>query len=218
MNQSLLSIFGDPMDRVNKALSALKSGQGVLLVDDENRENEGDLIFSTAHLNEQQVALLIRECSGIVCLCLTAEKIKQLNLPQMVKNNNSRFSTAFTVSIEAKENVTTGVSAADRLTTIKVACAINSQPEDLCNPGHIFPLKAHPEGVLKRRGHTEGTVDLMKLAGLEPSGVLCELTNENGSMANLPEIVSFALKHKIVVVTIEDIVLYRTNHFIKTVA
>jgi len=211
MNQSLLSIFGDSRSRIDKAISALQSGQGVLLVDDEDRENEGDLIFSTEHLNEQQMALLIRECSGIICLCLTEEKINSLKLPQMVSNNKSRFSTAFTLSIEARENVTTGVSALDRLTTIKTAAAPNCKPEDLCSPGHVFPLKAHSDGVLKRRGHTEGTVDLMKLAGLPPSGVLCELTNPDGSMAKLREIVSFALKHEMVVLSIEDIVFYRSN-------
>lgn len=218
MNQSLLAIFGDSHSRITKAISALQSGQGILLVDDENRENEGDLIFSTEHLNEQQMALLIRECSGIVCLCLTEEKISQLSLPQMVGKNNSHFSTAFTVSIEARKNVTTGVSATDRLTTIKTATMTNCSPKDLCSPGHVFPLKAHSEGVLKRRGHTEGTVDLMKLAGLQPSGVLCELTNPDGSMAKLHEIVSFALKNEMVVLTIEDIVAYRTSLLEKNVA
>ncbi len=218
MNQSLLSIFGDPLSRVIKAISALQSGQGVLLVDDEDRENEGDLIFSTEHLNKEQIALLIRECSGIICLCLTENKIKQLQLPQMVTSNNSRYKTAFTISIEASQNISTGVSAADRLTTIKTATAIHCQPEDLCQPGHVFPLKALENGVLARRGHTEGTVDLMKLAGLQPSGVLCELTNPNGTMAKLHEIVAFALKYEMVVLTIEDIVQYRSNHIKLNVA
>jgi len=129
MSQSLLTIFGDPKDRVTKALSALQSGNGILLVDDEDRENEGDVIFSTDHLTEKQVAMLIRECSGIICLCLTDEKIKTLKLPQMVSNNSSQYGTAFTVSIEATNGVSTGVSAKDRLTTINTAVVPNCQPE-----------------------------------------------------------------------------------------
>ncbi len=209
MSQSLLSIFGDSKDRVNRALASLQSGQGILLVDDEDRENEGDLIFATDFLTEAQVGLLIRECSGIICLCMTAEKIKELKLPQMVEYNNSQFGTAFTVSIEAAVGVTTGVSAKDRLTTIKTAVGKNCQSSDLCQPGHIFPLRSTPGGVLSRRGHTEGTIDLLKLAGLTDSGVLCELTNLDGSMAKLKDIVSFALKHEFPVLSIEDIVQYR---------
>lgn len=209
MNQSLLSQFGGPRERVEKALAALRKGEGVLVVDDENRENEGDLIYSVDHLTNEQMALMIRECSGIVCLCLTDEKIQSLGLPPMVSNNSSRNQTAFTVSIEAKEGVSTGVSAADRVTTIKTAAASDAKPDDLCHPGHVFPLRAQADGVLVRRGHTEGTVDLMRLAGLEPAGVLCELTNPDGSMARLPEITEFAVKHHMVVLTIEDIVQYR---------
>ncbi len=217
MSQSLLSIFGDPVDRVNQAISALQSGQGLLLVDDEDRENEGDLIFSTDHLDEQQMATLIRECSGIICLCLTDQKIKQLNLPQMVSHNNSQYGTAFTVSIEAARGVTTGVSAKDRLTTVRAATATNSQASDLCQPGHVFPLRAAAGGVQTRRGHTEGTIDLMKLAGLSESGVLCELTNPDGSMSKLREIVSFALKHNMVVLSIEDIVQYQRQLISKAI-
>lgn len=210
MNQSLLSAFGNPQQRVEKALQALREGKGIMLVDDEDRENEGDLIYSAEHLTSEQMALMIRECSGIVCLCLTDEKVKALGLPQMVSDNNSANQTAFTVSIEAKEGVTTGVSAADRVTTIKTAVADNAGPEDLCRPGHVFPLRAQPGGVLTRRGHTEGTVDLMRLAGLKPAGILCELTNPDGTMARLTEVAAFAEKHDMVVLTIEDIVQYRT--------
>lgn len=209
MSQSLLSIYGNPTERVEAAITALQNGQGILLVDDEDRENEGDLIFSTDHLTQQQVALMIRECSGIICLCLTDEKIKSLQLPPMVSNNQSQFGTAFTVSIEAASGVTTGVSAQDRLTTIQTAAATNSQPEQLCSPGHVFPLRANPGGVQARRGHTEGTVELMKLSGLSASGVLCELTNEDGSMAKLPEVIQFAQQHGLVVLSIEDIVAYQ---------
>ncbi len=209
MNQSLLSQFGDSIERVEKALKALQAGEGVLVVDDEDRENEGDLIYSAEHLTTEQMALMIRECSGIVCLCLTDEKIQSLGLSPMVVNNNSANQTAFTISIEAKHGVTTGVSAADRVTTVKAAASPDAKPEDLCHPGHVFPLRAQPEGVLARRGHTEGTVDLMKLAGLQPAGILCELTNPDGTMSRLPEIVNFANKHQMVVLTIEDIVHYR---------
>lgn len=209
MNQSLLSQFGDPRERVENALAALRAGGGVLVVDDEDRENEGDLIYSAEHLTAAQMALMIRECSGIVCLCLTDEKVKSLDLSPMVAANSSRNGTAFTVSIEARRGVSTGVSAADRVATVKAATARNARPEDLCRPGHVFPLRAQPGGVLSRRGHTEGTVDLMRLAGLEPAGVLCELTNPDGTMARLPEVVDFARGHAMVVLSIEDIVAYR---------
>lgn len=209
MNQPLLSQFGDSQQRINAALQAIRTGGGVLLVDDEERENEGDLIFSTQYLNNEQMALMIRECSGIVCLCMTGEKIDALGLSPMAEHNNSRNQTAFTVSIEAKDGVTTGVSAADRVTTVKTAAAPRSTGDQLCKPGHVFPLRAKDGGVLDRRGHTEGTVDLMRLAGLEPAGVLCELTNVDGTMAKLPEIVAFAEKHDMVVLTIEDIVQFR---------
>lgn len=212
MNQieplNILDTFGDSRTRVERALESLRNGQGVLLVDDEDRENEGDLIYSAEHLTNQQMALLIRECSGIVCLCLTDEKIKQLELPMMVQDNTSRHGTGFTVTIEARQGVTTGVSAADRVQTIKTAIAVDCTPDDLARPGHVFPLRAQPEGVLARRGHTEGTVDLMRLAGLNPAGVLCEVTNEDGTMARLPELAAFARKHQMPLLSIEDIVAY----------
>lgn len=209
MNQSLLAQFGEPRERVEKALAALQAGEGVLVVDDEDRENEGDLVYAAEHLTSEQMALMIRECSGIVCLCLTDEKIRALQLPPMVTNNSSRNGTAFTVSIEARHGVSTGVSAADRVTTVKAATAPDAKAEDLCHPGHVFPLRAQPGGVLTRRGHTEGTVDLMQLAGLQPAGVLCELTNPDGTMSRLPEIVDFARYRGLVVLSIEDIVQYR---------
>lgn len=208
---SLLAEFGTPIERVERALLALRAGQGVLVVDDEDRENEGDLIYAAESLTTVQMALMIRECSGIVCLCITDELARRLELPPMVVDNSSKNQTAFTVSIEAKEGVSTGVSAADRVTTVRTAIADGARAADLARPGHIFPLKAQPGGVLSRRGHTEGTVDLMKLAGLKPAGVLCELTNEDGSMARLPEIVAFGKRHDMPVLTIEDIVQYRSE-------
>ena len=212
MSDISISRFGASTECIERAVTAIASGKGVLLVDDEDRENEGDLIFSAQTVTREQMALMIRECSGIVCLCLTGDKVDQLGLPQMVSQNTSANRTAFTVSIEAAENVTTGVSAADRVTTIRSASAPDAGPEDLNSPGHVFPLRAARNGVLDRRGHTEGTVDLMKLAGLEPAGVLCELTNPDGTMARLPEIKAFAAKQGFPVLTIEDLVQYRLEH------
>jgi len=216
MNQiSLLAEFGDSITRVEHALQALRAGRGVLLLDDEDRENEGDLIYSAKTLTAEQMALMIRECSGIVCLCLTEEQANRLELPPMVQVNNSKNQTAFTVSIEARHGVTTGVSAQDRVTTIKTAIDPDAIPEDLAHPGHVFPLRARKGGVLVRRGHTEGTVDLMQMAGLMPAGVLCELTNPDGTMAKTPEIVAFGKLHNLPVLTIEDMVQYRRQFDLK---
>ena len=209
MNQNPLTQFGTPFERVETALNALREGRGVLVSDDEDRENEGDLIYAAESLTDAQMALMIRECSGIVCLCLPDERVRRLELPMMVQQNESRFQTAFTVSIEAAEGVTTGVSAADRVTTVKAAIADGAVPGDLHSPGHVFPLKARPGGVLERDGHTEATVDLMRLAGLKPFGVLCELTNPDGTMARLPEIVDFGRRHDLPVMTVSDLVTYR---------
>ncbi|MDO0825224.1 3,4-dihydroxy-2-butanone-4-phosphate synthase [Desulfosporosinus nitroreducens] len=209
MNQTLLTRFGNSVERVEKALDALRRGQGVLVTDDEQRENEGDIFFAAESLTNDQMAMLIREGSGIVCLCLPEEKILNLGLPMMVENNTSSFQTPFTVSIEAASGVTTGVSAADRVTTVKSAIADQACPDDLRRPGHMFPLRAKPLGVLERAGHTEANVDLMWLAGLKPYGVLCELTNPDGTMARLPEIIAFAEKHEMPVVTVDDIINYR---------
>lgn len=209
MNQSLLDQFGTPEQRVARAVDALAKGNGVLVLDDENRENEGDLIFPAQSVTPEQMALMIRECTGIVCLCLTEEKVAALDLPMMVRHNSSRYQTGFTVSIEAAKGVTTGVSARDRVTTVRAAVADGATPEDLHRPGHVFPLKAKPGGVLARTGHTEATIDLMVLAGLNPSGVLCELANSDGTMARLPQVVEFGLAHGFPVLTIEDLVDYR---------
>jgi len=211
MNQPLLSRFGSSTERVERALEDLRKGQGVLIVDDEDRENEGDLIFPAETITVPQMAMLIRECSGIVCLCLTDEKIRELDLPPMTEKNTNHHQTAFTVSIEGRDGVTTGVSASDRVITVRTAVKEGCRPEDLCRPGHIFPLLARAGGVLTRRGHTEGTVDLMRLAGYAPAGVLCELTNPDGSMARLDGVVAFAEKNDMTVLTIEDIVQYRMS-------
>ena len=209
MNQSLLTPYGSAFERVEAGLEAIRQGRGVLVVDDEDRENEGDIIFAAETLTSEQMALMIRECSGIVCLCLTEERVAQLELPMMVENNTSANQTGFTVTIEAAKGVTTGVSATDRVTTIKAAIADNAVPADLSRPGHVFPLKANSEGVLGRRGHTEATIDLMRLSGLKPYGVLCELTNPDGTMARLPEVIEFGQIHNMPVLTIEDLAAYR---------
>ncbi len=216
MNQlSLLAEFGDSITRVENALQALREGRGVLLLDDEDRENEGDVIYSAESLTSEQMALMIRECSGIVCLCITDEQADKLQLPPMVQNNNSKNQTGFTVTIEAKEGVTTGVSAKDRVTTIKTAIHPDTTADDLARPGHVFPLRARKGGIMARRGHTEGTVDLMQMAGLAPYGVLCELSNPDGSMAKTPQIVEFGRLHNMPVLTIEDMVEYRTKFDLK---
>lgn len=195
MNQSILSPFGNTAEeRVLNAINAFKNGTGVLVLDDEDRENEGDLIFPAETITPEQMAKLIRYGSGIVCLCITDERCQQLDLPPMVEHNNSVNKTAFTVTIEAAKGVSTGVSAADRVTTIQTAIADNAVPTDLHRPGHVFPLRAANGGVLTRRGHTEASVDLARLAGFKEASIICEITNDDGTMARTPEIVEFAKK------------------------
>lgn len=198
-------------DRIRNAIDALENGRGILLMDDEKRENEGDLIFAAEKMSVSQMALMIRECSGIVCLCMPGKMAERLDLPPMVENNTSRYGTAFAVSIEAAAGVTTGVSASDRIRTVRTAISPDARPADLNRPGHVFPLIARENGVFDRPGHTEGSVDLMKLAGLSPFAVLCELTNPDGSMARLPQIRTFSQKHGFPVVTIADIQAYRSQ-------
>lgn len=211
MEKSLLEKFGDARSRVENALAALRAERGVLVVDNEDRENEGDLIFASETLTREQVAMLIRDCSGIICICITEERARQLALPMMVTENTSRYGTAFTISVDAKNNVTTGVSAADRLEAVRVVLSKKSTREDLAAPGHMFPLVARGNGVLERPGHTEATIDLVRLAGMKPCGVLCELTNPDGTMARLPEVAAYAGKHAFPLVSIRDIIDYRRS-------
>ncbi|MGP1871624.1 MAG: 3,4-dihydroxy-2-butanone-4-phosphate synthase [Arsenophonus sp.] len=215
MNQISLSIYGNPIERIERALEALRQRKGVMVLDDEGRENEGDIIFAAENMTVKQMALTIRHGSGIVCLCITEERRKQLELPMMVKENSSQFKTAFTITIEASQGVTTGVSANDRLITIRKAIADNAKPTDLNRPGHVFPLRAEKGGVLQRRGHTEATIDLVTLANLKPVGVLCELINDDGTMARMKEVIIFANKYDMPVITIEDLVTYRHYKFNK---
>ena len=195
--------------RIAAALDAMRDGRPVVLFDDDDRENEADLIVAAERLSVEAMAMLIRDCSGIVCLCMTDELARTLDLPPMVASNSSRYGTAFTVTIEARHGVTTGVSAADRVTTIRAAIADGAKPDDLARPGHVFPLRAVPGGVLERRGHTEGTVDLARLAGLKSAGVLCELMNPDGSMARGEQVTRFAEQHGLPCLTIAELVEYR---------
>ena len=193
-------------DRVEAAIRAFKEGRPVVLQDDPDRENEGDLIIPAEMINEEIMAMMIRECSGIVCLCLDDALARQLALPQMVLRNESRNRTAFTVSIEAKDGVTTGVSAHDRVVTIRTALRPGARPEDLSRPGHVFPLHAHVGGLLCRRGHTEGSVELARMAGFRPAAVLCELMNPDGSMMRGRTLAWFAERHDFPMLTIQDLV------------
>jgi 3,4-dihydroxy 2-butanone 4-phosphate synthase len=192
--------------RIAAACDALRAGFPVVLLDDESREDEADLVASAETLSHDVMARLIRDCSGIVCLCLDDRLVRQLDLPPMVAHNETRFGTAFTVSIEARIGVTTGVSAADRLTTVRAAIADGAKPEHLARPGHVFPLRAQPGGVLTRRGHTEGAVDLARLAGLNPAAVLCELMDRNGGMLRGKRARAYARRNGLVVLTIADMV------------
>jgi 3,4-dihydroxy 2-butanone 4-phosphate synthase len=194
--------------RLRQALADLREGKPVVLMDDFDRENEADLIIAAEKITTESMATLIRDCTGIVCLYLPDERLQQLDLPPMVASNNSRYGTAFTVSIEAKEGVSTGVSAADRVTTVKAAIAPNAKPQDLARPGHVFPLRAVPGGVLKRRGHTEGSIDLVQMAGLEPAAVLCELMNPDGSMAKGEQIENYAERYDLTILTIDELATY----------
>ncbi|MBC7735346.1 MAG: 3,4-dihydroxy-2-butanone-4-phosphate synthase [Bacteriovorax sp.] len=197
--------------RLRIALDAIRHGRAVILLDDDDRENEGDLIVAADRITVPMMATLIRECSGIVCLCMTDEHLQRMALPPMVANNGSRYGTAFTVSIEAREGVTTGVCAADRVTTILTAIASDAKAADLVSPGHVFPLRAAPGGVLERRGHTEGAVELARLAGLQPAAVLCELMNEDGSMMRGDALVAFSRKHGYPMLTIDELVSYQRD-------
>ncbi|TDQ56759.1 3,4-dihydroxy-2-butanone 4-phosphate synthase [Mesocricetibacter intestinalis] len=212
MNQSLLASFGTPEERVKAAIAAFKQGNGVVVLDDEQRENEGDLIFPAETITPQQMATLIRHGSGIVCLCITDALCRQLDLEPMVQHNTSVNKTAFTVTIEAADGVSTGVSAADRVTTIKAAIADGATPDKLHRPGHVFPLRAAANGVLERNGHTEAAVDLARLAGYKAAGVICEITNDDGTMARAPELIEFVKAKGYAILTIEDLIAYRKKY------
>ena len=193
-------------------LEEARNGRMVILVDDEDRENEGDLVIPAQFATPDAVNFMARWARGLICLALTGERVSHLGLPLMSSANGTRHQTAFTVSVEAREGVTTGISAADRARTIQVAIDPARGPEDLVTPGHVFPLVAQPGGVLTRAGHTEAAVDIARLAGLTPAGVICEIMNDDGAMARLPDCIAFAQRHALKVGTIADLIAYRRRH------
>lgn len=196
---------------IEEALEDIKKGKMVILVDDEDRENEGDLTMAAEKVTPEAINFMAKYGRGLVCLSLTPERVEHLQLPMMTTDNTSSFGTAFTISIEAKRGVTTGISAADRAKTIKTAIDPKAGPEDLARPGHVFPLRARPGGVLQRAGQTEGSVDLARLAGLYPAGVICEIMNDDGTMSRVPELTEFAKKHSMKIVTVKDLIAYRVK-------
>ena len=195
--------------RVEAALEDIRNGRMVILVDDEDRENEGDLVMAAELVTPDAINFMATHGRGLICLPMTPARCDQLDLPMMVSNNTSGFGTGFTVSVEAARGVTTGISAADRATTVRACVAKDAKATDLCRPGHIFPLRAKAGGVLVRTGQTEGAVDLARLAGLEPAGVICEVMNADGTMARRPQLDVFAEEHDLIVLSIADIIRYR---------
>jgi 3,4-dihydroxy 2-butanone 4-phosphate synthase/GTP cyclohydrolase II len=209
---SFVVMDGDPIRRVELAIEDIRAGRMVILVDDEDRENEGDLTLAADAITPEAINFMATHGRGLICLSLTEERVRQLQLPMMATNNQSPYHTAFTVSIEAREGVTTGISAADRAQTVKVAIDPTKGPQDLVVPGHIFPLRARDGGVLVRTGQTEGSVDLARLAGLTPAGVICEIMREDGTMARLPDLITFGERHRIRVVTVADLIRWRIRN------
>jgi 3,4-dihydroxy 2-butanone 4-phosphate synthase/GTP cyclohydrolase II len=202
------------LDAISDIIDDVKAGKPVILVDDEDRENEGDLIVAADYVTPQVINFMATEARGLICLCLTSEQIERLRIPLMTKDgvNGTPLKTAFTVSIEAAKGITTGISAADRALTVKVAANPSARPEDVIVPGHVFPIRAQEGGVLRRAGHTEASVDLARLAGLNPAAVICEIMNPDGTMARLPQLIEFARRHKIRVGTIEALIQYRLQN------
>lgn len=209
-----------PLITTEDAIKEIKSGRMIILVDDEDRENEGDLMVAAEKITPEAINFMAKYGRGLVCLAMTGEKIDALDLPLMVDHNTSQFHTGFTVSIEAKHGVTTGISAADRATTILAATADNAKPDDLARPGHVFPLRARRGGVIVRAGQTEGSVDLSRLSGLKPAGVICEIMDDDGSMARMPSLEKFSERHGIGICTIADLIEYRmrTESFVSVAA
>jgi len=197
---------------VERAMDAMRAGRMVIMVDDEDRENEGDLVCAAEHITPEKVTFMARFGCGLICLALTEERADELDLRPMVTDNTSSFGTGFTVSIDAKEGVSTGISAADRAHTIRLSMDAATRPDDLARPGHIFPLRAREGGVLVRTGQTEGSVDLARLSGLTPAAVICEIMKEDGTMARMPELLEFAKRHDMPIVSVADIVRYRMRH------
>ncbi len=201
-----------PFAPIEEAIEQFRQGRMVIIVDDEDRENEGDLAIAAEMVTPVAINFMARFGRGLICLAMTEERCRQLELPLMVEDNTSPFGTAFTISIEARGKITTGISAADRAATIQTAIDPATRPEDLLRPGHVFPLRARRGGVLKRAGQTEASVDLAALAGLEPAGVICEIMNDDGTMARVPDLTKFAREHGLLMVTVADLIGYRLQH------
>lgn len=202
---------GRMVSTIEEALKDIREGKMIILVDDEDRENEGDLTMAAEKATAEAINFMAKYGRGLICLTLTERRLNELRLPMMVSDNTSRFQTAFTVSIDARKGVTTGISASDRATTILTAIDEKAGPEDLVSPGHIFPLRARDGGVLVRTGQTEGSVDLARLAGLKPYGVICEIMNDDGTMSRMPDLQVFAERHGLKIVTIADLIKYRLH-------
>src|ERR1700745_1479646 len=201
-----------PFATVEAALEDMRAGRMVVVCDDEDRENEGDLTMAAQFATPEAINFMAKEGRGLICLALTPQRCDELGLDLMAAKNEAPFQTAFTVSVEARDGVTTGISAADRARTIQVAIDPHSQPHDLVQPGHVFPLKAKDGGVLERTGQTEAAVDLARLAGLIPAGVICEVMNRDGTMARIPDLVEFCARHDMKLVTVADLIEYRRRH------
>jgi len=208
MPQNLQAVEDD-FDAVEQAIAAIAAGGFAVVVDDTDRENEGDLIIAAEKITSQQMAFLVRYSSGVVCVALTGERLEQLQLPLMVSSNNESQRTAFTVTVDYLHGTSTGISAADRAATLRALADSRIPASDFARPGHIFPLRYAPGGVLARPGHTEAALDLSRLAGLAPAGVLCEIVNDDGSMARRPELLRFARQHGLPIITIADLIAYR---------
>ena len=204
--------FHNAMAPIEKIIEAAKAGKMFILVDDEDRENEGDLVIPAEMADAEAVNFMAKYGRGLICLSMTRERVEHLGLPFMARSNGTRHQTAFTISIEAREGVTTGISAADRAQTVKVAIDPEKGASDIVSPGHVFPLMARDGGVLVRAGHTEAAVDVARLAGLNPAGVICEIMSEDGTMARTPELIEFAARHDLLIGTIADLIAYRRRH------
>src|SRR6059058_418993 len=201
-----------PFATIEEAIEDIRAGRMVVVVDDPDRENEGDLTIAAQFATAEAINFMATHARGLICLCLTEERADELGLRPMTDHNEAPLGTAFTVSVEARDGVTTGISAADRSHTIQVAIAPDSTPHDLVQPGHVFPLRAKPGGVLERMGQTEAAVDLARLAGLNPSGVVCEVMNDDGTMARVPDLVPYCERHGLKMITVADLVEYRRRH------
>lgn len=200
-----------PLAKIEEAIEDIRAGRMVIVVDDEDRENEGDLIFAADKVTPELIGFMVRYCSGIICVPMEADRLDHLKLPLMSLENTESMRTAFTISVDAKQGVSTGISAADRARTIEVLLDPDSRPDDLARPGHIFPLRYTPGGVLRRAGHTEAAVDLARLAGLYPAGVLCELVNEDGTVKRMPDLEVFAEEHGLKIIAIADLIKHRRS-------